>query len=79
MVPDGKLVRRELLTDLLNRGQFAAELLEPGAPLGHAVIVDGMDELGNLVILDPWEKGTKYGMTFEEFDSYWTTNACYWE
>jgi len=68
-----------LFKQLLGKGPFAAELLEPGARLGHAVIVDGMDEFGNLVILDPWGRGTKYGMTFEEFNFYWTTNVCFWE
>ena len=39
--------------------------------LGHTVVVDGLDELGNLIIRDPAE-GTKYEMIRDDFLRYWS-------
>ena len=66
------------LDGLLKKGKFIAELKEPGDTLAHAVLIEGMNEKGNLEIMDPWE-GTKYEMTQNEFFEFWTENACFKE
>lgn len=66
------------LDGLLKKGKFVAELKEPGDSLAHAVLIEGMNEKGNLEIMDPWE-GTKYEMTQNEFFEFWTENACFKE
>ncbi len=39
--------------------------------LGHLVVVDGINDIGNVTIRDPWN-GTKYEMTQENFLAAWT-------
>jgi hypothetical protein len=61
---------------LLNRQEpFCAELYE-GGPMGHVVIVDGVDNNGNLRIRDPFH-ATQYEMTRDEFFKYWTERAVF--
>lgn len=73
----GEGVGPEQLDKLLARGPWAAELREPAASRyrrlepGHTVVVDGADKLGNIQIRDPAE-GTRYEMTREDFEKYWS-------
>jgi filamentous hemagglutinin len=66
----------ELLEVLMSTGAWIAELREPGARLGHLVVVDAFDALGRILIRDPWD-GTKYKMDKEEFLQYWTLQGIY--
>ncbi len=65
------------LDEVLKRGSWATELREPVGHRfrrmepGHTVVVDGLDELGNLIIRDPAE-GTKYEMIRDDFLRYWS-------
>jgi len=52
----------------------------------HWVIVEGVDDVGNLKIRDPWGinktyvktgEGTRYTMTREEFEQVWTSYVVY--
>jgi hypothetical protein len=43
----------------------------------HVVVVDGINQAGNVMIRDPWE-GTKYEMPFKYFvNEVWTGRAVY--
>lgn len=78
----GAGVPAEELDRLIKSGPWAAELrvpitmkyrrLEPG----HAVVVDGFDEHGNLKIRDPAE-GTSYEMTRKDFLDYWSYHSVF--
>lgn len=78
----GAGVPAEELDRLMKNGPWAAELrvpvtlkyrrLEPG----HAVVVDGFDEHGNLMIRDPAE-GTSYEMTRKDFLDYWSYHSVF--
>ena len=57
-------------------GSWSAMLWETSAGIGHLIIVDGLDDLGYVLIRDPWE-GTKYKMTQDHFCQYWTTEAIF--
>lgn len=70
------------LNGLLTRSPFAAELrdLAPTtgpyrrAGLGHTVVVDGVDEAGNIRVRDP-QHGTRYEMIRSDFEKVWTGGA----
>ncbi len=73
----------EALDKLLQRGPWAAELRELNLAvqyrrlqIGHTVVVDGLDELGNIKICDPAD-GTRYEMTKENFLLHWSLMAVY--
>ena len=60
---------------------WAAELMEPevdvpnrGLEIGHEVVIDGLDESGNLSIRDP-KQGTAYEMQRHDFLHVWTGRA----
>jgi filamentous hemagglutinin len=44
--------------------------------MGHMVVVDGMDEAGNVMIRDP-QHGTRYEMTRETFMKHWSHRAVF--
>lgn len=44
--------------------------------MAHAVIVDGVDNTGNICIRDPFH-ATKYETTREEFLHYWNERAVF--
>lgn len=67
-----------LLERLIAKGSWAAEMKEFGNPIAHLVVVDGFDEAGRLLILDPWN-GTRYKMEKAEFLNYWNTRGVYLE
>ncbi len=54
---------------LLKHGTFGVEFREPGR-IGHAVVVDGLGDDGNIRIRDPW-RGTRYEMTRGDFLDAW--------
>lgn len=64
--------------ELARRGKpWSAELKDVFAgriKMGHMVIVDGMDEAGNVMIRDP-QDATRYEMNREDFIEYWTRRA----
>jgi hypothetical protein len=56
---------------LLHKGlSWAAEFKELGKT-AHAVVVDGINDSGQVLVRDPW-KGTKYEMAFDDFKEVWT-------
>lgn len=70
---------KNVFQDLMEKNlPWAAEIYPPHpTDISHLVLVDGFDELGNLVIRDPWE-ATRYKMTREEFfENAWTGRAVY--
>lgn len=79
---DGGPVDETALDLLLHRGSWVADLrermgvrysrLEPA----HAVVVDGIDSSGNIMIRDP-AQATRYEMTRTEFISTWTGTAVF--
>ncbi len=63
--------------DVLNEtGSWGAMLWQPGAGMGHLVVVDGKDSLGYALIRDPWQ-GTKYKMTVKDFLLYWNEHGVF--
>jgi len=48
-----------------------------GSPMGHNVVVDGIDEQGMLTVRDPWN-ATTYALTMQVFYKYWGLMAI-WE
>lgn len=44
--------------------------------IGHLVVVDGLDEAGNVMIRDP-QHGTRYEMTQKDFMKYWSNRAVF--
>ncbi|MGK7877137.1 MAG: papain-like cysteine protease family protein [Xenococcaceae cyanobacterium] len=66
----------EVVEVLISTGTWMAELREPGARLGHLVLVDGYAPKERIRIRDPWD-GTRYKMELEEFLQYWTLQGIY--
>lgn len=56
---------------LSSTGSWSAQLWEKGNKIGHWVVVDGMDDVGRVIVRDPWH-GTKYKMDLVEFQNTWT-------
>jgi hypothetical protein len=73
----------ELLRVLMGTGSWAAGFWEDGAPIGHVVVVDGFDEVGRVLIRDPWGlqrssmQGVRYKMTVDAFLDVWSRQAVY--
>jgi hypothetical protein len=70
--PDWKAgaISTKSLDALLEDGRcFCADFREPGYD-GHAVVVDGLDQKGNIRVRDPWKK-TRYEMTRTDFLDAW--------
>lgn len=74
--------KEQVLDYLLNNGSWAAELRSPPASMyaridmGHSVVVDGVNDAGDIMIRDPWE-GTRYEMTRYNFLKHWTGTSVY--
>ncbi|HKV37925.1 MAG TPA: papain-like cysteine protease family protein [Blastocatellia bacterium] len=72
--PEGKdytwIVRT--LSDL---GPWIAFFQEPLSRVGHFIVVAAVSE--SIEILDPWEPGTAYEMTMDEFMGVWNYQAVY--
>lgn len=73
----------ELLDVLHGTGLWAAGFWEDGLPLGHMVVVQGQNDIGQLLIQDPWginersRRGARYKMEVEEFLRVWSRQAVY--
>lgn len=80
----GARISERSLDVLLNQKRsWAAELreLQPKnqykrLQLAHTVVVDGLDEMGNIMIRDPAD-GTRYEMTRADFINHWNLTAVY--
>jgi Papain-like cysteine protease AvrRpt2 len=68
---NGAPVAASSLNALVARGPFVAQLYERGMMLAHMVVVQGMQS-GLLSIRDPWNGGSTYQMTAQEFMRVWT-------
>jgi RHS repeat-associated protein len=55
---------------------FGAEFYEGGS-LGHMVVVDGENDIGDLMIRDPWAGGSTYSMAANEFQRVWNGIAVF--
>jgi hypothetical protein len=80
----GNGVTQESLNGLLHQKGWAAELREIRPPTaqfrriepGHTVVVDDLDNSGNIMIRDPAD-GTRYEMTRKNFIEHWNLTAVY--
>ncbi|MBS2008102.1 MAG: hypothetical protein JST01_13730 [Cyanobacteria bacterium SZAS TMP-1] len=66
---------------LLHRAPFVVNLREHNKGFkrlqsSHAVVVDGVDEAGNIKIRDP-QDGERYEMTRKDFEHHWTGEAVF--
>jgi hypothetical protein len=78
---EARRVSPESLKALVGRGSFGAELFETPPsiryqrlPPTHTVVVDGLDEAGNVMIRDS-KHGTRYEMIRSDFMKVWTGGA----
>ena len=63
--------------ELLERGPWGAQIHGGAGGIDHMVVVNGLDDAGNLVIRDPWGGGSTYTMTPENFDQWWSGVAVF--
>jgi Papain-like cysteine protease AvrRpt2 len=74
---------RDLLQTLSGTGSWVAIVWERGAKIGHALVINGLDETGQLAIRDPWghsrlsKLGSRYTMEEQEFLQIWTREAVF--
>jgi len=73
----------QMIDKLNKKGAWGAIIKSPGTML-HFVVVSGIDDDGNLLILDPYddmdpEYGTSYTMTRRDFIDHWKLGVTYWE
>ncbi|GJL35951.1 hypothetical protein TUM17576_27710 [Enterobacter hormaechei] len=61
---------------LNNTGSWSAMMWDSGNKVGHWVVVKGTDDVGNVIINDPF-KGTRYTMTINEFKDTWNGHSVY--
>ncbi|MFT5434837.1 MAG: RHS repeat-associated protein [Myxococcota bacterium] len=59
----------------MSEGPFIGVLHETGNSMGHFVIVDGLDDVGRVMIRDPWAGGSTYRMAMDEFLNVWNGQA----
>ncbi|MBX9721591.1 MAG: hypothetical protein K2X81_09370 [Candidatus Obscuribacterales bacterium] len=73
-------IRERSLDTLLSTGKsWGAELRDEfyhHIEMGHMVVVDGLDEAGNIMIRDP-QHATRYEMTRETFMKHWSNRALF--
>lgn len=73
----------ELLRALSSTGSWGAGLWEDGAPIGHIVVVDGLNENNEVLIRDPWgmsrsaRQGSRYKMDLQAFLQVWSRQVVY--
>lgn len=72
----GGYVGPQQLEALVQNGPFAAHLRD-GSRLGHFVVVQGMDDMGRVLIRDPWAGGSTYSMMLDEFLRVWNGEAVF--
>jgi filamentous hemagglutinin len=73
--------QREQALDVFLRGKqsWGAELRDNfyhRVEMGHMVVVDGLDDTGNIMIRDP-AHGERYEMTRENFLKHWSDRALF--
>ncbi|MBN8561668.1 MAG: hypothetical protein J0L70_14145 [Leptolyngbya sp. UWPOB_LEPTO1] len=83
----------ELLQTLSQTGSWIAGFWEDEQPIGHAVVVDGFDQNGYLLIRDPWgcdffdvsqsrtlqsKYGCRYKMGVQAFLEVWSRKAVFY-
>ena len=79
---EGAPVAESALDRLLQKGSWVADVRErmgvryARLEFAHAVVVDGLDISGNIMIRDP-AKGMRYEMTRAEFLATWTGTAVF--
>lgn len=61
---------------LNHTGSWSAMMWDSGNKVGHWVVVKGTDDVGNVIINDPF-KGTRYTMTISEFKDTWNGHSVY--
>ena len=73
----GGYVGPPFLDDLFNLADpWIAEFYE-GGRLGHHVVIDGLDDVGRVIVRDPWAGGSTYKMALDEFKRVWNGNAVF--
>lgn len=65
----GEFIEDTGLLSVLHKGSAGA-VLQDGSPLGHLVMIDGIDKEELFIIKDPFD-GTSYKMTEEDFLKHW--------
>jgi filamentous hemagglutinin len=61
---------------LNSTGSWSAMMWDSVNKVGHWVVVKGTDDLGKVIINDPF-KGTRYTMTIDEFKDTWNGYSVY--
>ncbi len=64
------------LGEISENGPWGATLIQRNGSLPHSVVIDGINQLGQLMVRDPWE-GTRYEMLVTDFMDIWTRHAVY--
>ncbi|MGY4534542.1 hypothetical protein ACVW0Y_003683 [Pseudomonas sp. TE3786] len=59
-------------------GSWSAMMWSPAGRVGHWVVVNGLDDVGRVVIKDPYA-GTQYKMSVEKFKEVWNGYSVYKE
>ncbi|USR65793.1 DUF637 domain-containing protein [Providencia stuartii] len=61
---------------LNSTGTWSAMMWDSGNKVGHWVVVKGVDNVGNVIVNDPF-KGTRYTMKVNEFKDAWNGHSVY--
>jgi len=73
----GGLVGKDAFKALNSFGSWIAMMKDIGhGSMAHWVVVDGIDDMGRVIIRDPWE-GTKYFMKQSDFFKHWLEIAVF--
>jgi RHS repeat-associated protein len=59
------------------KGSFATTLHSPGMQVSHMVVVDGLDNVGRVIIRDPAGTGSRYLMNWDDFFGIWQGQTIY--
>ncbi len=70
----GEMVDTSSFGALNQTGSWSAMMWDQGSSIGHWVVVDGLDDAGNVLIRDPFN-GTSYTMTESNFLNSWSGGA----
>jgi len=72
----GASLTHDSIEGLTARGSWGAVLYGEGLDVPHMVVVDALDEVGNVAVRDPFE-GSSYTMLRGEFEDFWTGFATF--
>jgi filamentous hemagglutinin len=67
---------RTAFDEITKNGPAGVTLFKFGMRVEHMVVVNGVDDLGRVIIRDPGN-GMKYFMSWDEFQDLWTGTAIY--